>query len=484
MAKSGNIVDMNTIYKRTKILATIGPASDSEEIIEELIRAGINGARLNFSHGTHEEHAAKIEAVRRLSKKVGREVAIVQDLQGPKIRLGDLVNNNYAVQNGDEIILDYAAKEHDGGNILPVQYNLAEKVKVGEPVFIFDGKVLSDVIEVLSETAIKLRIRNKGTLMSRKGLNLPDTDFGGDIITKKDLRDIEFGATQDIDYVAMSFIQTAQDIDDLRQILASYNSDVQIIAKIETKKAVSDEELEKIVIASDGVMIARGDMAYEVAPEVVPVVQRKAVALCRKHGKISIVATQTMGSMAENPEPTRAEVSDVANAVIQGADVVMLSEETATGKYPLETVQAMRNVIKYTQEHATVAPIDDIVERGDSESLNAISLSAVELAEQINADALIVETRSGQTAATVAANRPSLPLISVTSDERVAHQLALNYATKSYVRPDGEYAGLEIAKELKDKGSFGDKETVTVVIVSGRQPGLVGGTDTIRVRTI
>lgn len=475
---------MNTIYKRTKILATIGPASDSEEIIEELIRTGINGARLNFSHGTHEEHASKIEAVRRLSKKVGREVAIVQDLQGPKIRLGDLVNNSYAVQNGDEIILDYAVKEHDGGNILPVQYNLAEKVKVGEPVFIFDGKVLSDVIEVLSETAIKLRIRNKGTLMSRKGLNLPDTDFGGDIITQKDLRDIEFGATQDIDYVAMSFIQTAQDIDDLRQILASYNSDVQIIAKIETKKAVSDEELEKIVIASDGVMIARGDMAYEVAPEVVPVVQRKAVALCRKYGKISIVATQTMGSMAENPEPTRAEVSDVANAVIQGADVVMLSEETATGKYPLETVQAMRNVIKYTQEHATVAPIDDIVERGDSESLNAISLSAVELAEQINADALIVETKSGQTAATVAANRPSLPLISVTSDERVAHQLALNYATQSYVRPDGEYAGLEIAKELKDKGPFGDKETVTVVIVSGRQPGLVGGTDTIRVRRI
>lgn len=478
------MVDMSTIYKRTKILATIGPASDSEEMIEKLIRGGINGARLNFSHGSYDEHATKIKAVREISKKVGREVAILQDLQGPKIRLGDLVNNNFPVQEGDEIVLDFAVKEHDGGSVLPVQYNLAEKVKVGELVFIFDGKVRSEVIEILSETAIKLKIHNKGTLMSRKGLNLPDTDFGGDIITPKDMRDIEFGATQDIDYVAMSFIQTAEDINNLRQILQGHNSEVQIIAKIETKLAVSDEELEKIVLASDGVMIARGDMAYEVAPEVVPIVQRKTVALCRKHGKISIVATQTMGSMVDNPQPSRAEVSDVANAVIQGSDVVMLSDESATGKYPEETVKAMRDVIRYTQEHAAVAPIDNIVERGDNETLNAISLSAVELAEQIDADAIVVETKSGQTAATVAANRPSLPIVSVTSDERVAHQLALNYATQSYLRPDGEFAGLELAKELKSNGFFGDKEKVTVVIVSGRQPGLVGGTDTIRVRVV
>ena len=231
-------------------------------------------------------------------------------------------------------------------------------------------------------------------------------------------------------------------------------------------------------------MIARGDMAYEVAPEVVPIIQRKAVALCRKHGKISIVATQTMGSMVDNPQPSRAEVSDVANAVIQGADVVMLSDESATGKYPEETVKAMRDVIMYTQEHAAVSPIDDIVERGNDEALNAISLAAVELAEQINADALIVETKSGQTAATAAANRPALPIYAVTSSNRVAQQLGLNYATRSFVRPDGEFAGLELAKELKANQTFGAKEKVTVVIVSGRQPGLVGGTDTIRVRTI
>jgi len=247
---------------------------------------------------------------------------------------------------------------------------------------------------------------------------------------------------------------------------------------------VNKEELEKIVLAADGVMIARGDMAYEVAPEVVPIIQRKAVALCRKHGKISIVATQTMGSMVDNPQPSRAEVSDVANAVIQGADVVMLSDESATGKYPEETVKAMRDVIMYTQEHAAVSPIDDIVERGEDEALNAISLAAVELAEQIDADALIVETKSGQTAATVAANRPALPIYAVTSSSRVAQQLGLNYATRSFIRPDGEFAGLELAKELKANGTFGSKENITVVIVSGRQPGLVGGTDTIRVRTV
>ena len=475
---------MKPLYKRTKILATIGPASDSEEMIEKLINGGINGARLNFSHGSYQEHADKITKIREISARLGKSIAILQDLQGPKIRLGDLVDNRFDVVEGDEIVLDYAIEQHDGSANLPVQYNLAEKVKVGEPVYIFDGKVRTEVIEVPSNTAIKLKVQNKGTLMSRKGLNLPDTDIGGDVITEKDMRDIEFGATQDIDYVAMSFVQTAEDIENVRQLLAAQNSEAQIIAKIETKKAVSDEELEKIVLASDGVMVARGDMAYEVAPEVVPIVQRKIIALCRKHGKISIVATQTMGSMVDNPEPSRAEVSDVANAVIQGADVVMLSDESATGKYPYETVQAMRAVIRYTQEHAAVAPIDDIVERGENESLNAISLAAVELAEQIDADALVVETKSGQTAATLAANRPALPIIAVTSSKRVAQQLGLNYGTRSFVRPDGEFAGMELAKELKAQGFFGEKENPTVVIVSGRQPGLVGGTDTIRVRSI
>jgi len=472
---------MSVIFKRTKILATLGPATHDPETIEKMIIAGVNGFRHNFSHGTYEERDQQIAWIREASKKVGKPVAILQDLQGPKIRLGNLIDNHFPVKTGDELVLDYAA-EHNG-NILPVQYNLAEKVKVGEPIYIFDGKVRTTTLEIMSETAIKVRVENDGVLMSRKGLNLPDTDFGGDILTPKDLKDIEYGVTQDYDYVSLSFVQSAEDINNLRQILLSHNSNVQIIAKIETKAAIEDEALEEIVKASDGVMVARGDLAVEAGAEVVPIVQRRIIALCRKYGKLSIVATQMLASMVDSPEPTRAEVSDVANAVIQGTDTVMLSDETANGKYPLETIASMKRVILYTQEHATVRALDEVVQMKNT-TLDAISAAAVKLAEQLKVDAIVAETKSGATAANIAAHRPNLPIVSVTSEPRTAQQLALSYANKSFVRPDGEKAGLELAKELKASGYFGNGSQVTVAIVSGRQPGLVGATDTIRVRVI
>lgn len=471
---------MSVIFKRTKILATLGPPTNNYESIEAMAKAGVNGFRLNFSHGSYEERDQQIEWIRTASAKLGKPVAILQDLQGPKIRLGNLTEN-VDVKTGDEIILDYAA-EHNG-NTYPVQYNLAEKVQVGEPIYIFDGKIRTTVIDIPSDTAITLRVENNGTLMSRKGINLPDTDFGGDILTPKDLKDVEYGATKDIDYVALSFVQSADDINNLRQILVGLGSTAQIIPKIETKAAIKDDVLEEIVKVSDGVMVARGDLAVEAGAEVVPVVQRKIIALCRKYGKLSIVATQMMASMVDAPEPTRAEVSDVANAVILGADTVMLSDETANGSYPLETVAAMKRVILYTQEHIEVAPITDILQ-GKKSARRAIASAAVSLAEAVGASAIVAETRSGATAASIAAVRPNLPIISVTSEPRAAQQLALSYANKSFLRPDGEKAGLELAKELKKEGFFGDDDQITVAIVSGRQPGLIGGTDTIRVRVL
>ncbi|MBI3889834.1 pyruvate kinase [Candidatus Saccharibacteria bacterium] len=470
---------MSAIFKRTKILASVGPPINSYEKIEAMTHAGVNGVRLNFSHAKYEDVEQQIPWIRQASEKVGKPVAILQDLQGPKIRLGNL-QHNVDVKKGDEIILDYAA-EHEG-NVYPVQYNLAEKVKIGEPIYIFDGKVRTTVLEIPSETAIKVRIENNGTLMSRKGINLPDTDFGGDILTPKDIKDIEFGADKDIDYVALSFVQSADDINNLRQMLVSLGSTAQIIAKVETKAAIEDDTLEAIVKASDGVMVARGDLAVEAGAEVVPIVQRKIIALCRKYGRLSIVATQMMASMVDAPEPMRAEVSDVANAVILGADTVMLSDETANGNYPLETVAAMKKVILYTQEHLAVAPITDII-KGKKTHRDAISLAAVNLADQLGAAAIVAETKSGATAGNIAAHRPNLPIISVTSDPRAAQQLALSYANKSFVRPDGEKAGLELARALK-ADSFFDDEQVTIVIVSGKQPGLIGGTDTIRVRVL
>lgn len=471
---------MSVIFKRTKILATLGPSTNSYESIEKLMVAGVNGFRLNFSHGTYEERDEQLPWIREASRKTGKPVAILQDLQGPKIRLGNL-KQNVQVAEGDEIILDYAAEHHD--SVLPIQYNLAEKVKIGEKIYIFDGKVRTTVLEIPSETAIKVRVENSGVLMSRKGLNLPDTDFGGDILTQKDLKDIEYGADKDLDYVALSFVQSADDINNLRQILVGLGSTAQIVAKIETKAAIKDDVLEEIVKASDGVMVARGDLAVEAGAEVVPIVQRRIIALCRQYGKLSIVATQMMASMVDSPEPTRAEVSDVATAAIQGTDTVMLSDETANGSYPLETVAAMKRVILYAQEHATIRPLKELPHM-KSETLDAISAAAVKLAEQLKVHAIVAETKSGATAANIAAHRPNLPIVSVTSEARTAQQLALSYANKSFIRPDGEKAGLELVKELKNDGYFGDVDTVRVVIVSGRQPGLIGATDTIRVRVV
>lgn len=471
---------MSIIFKRTKILATLGPSTNSIEMIEGLALAGANGFRLNFSHGNHEERDQQIAWVREVSKKIGKPIAILQDLQGPKIRLGNL-NENVEVVSGDELILDFAAK-HEGLTI-PIQYNLAEKVKPGEALYIFDGKIRTVVLEIVSETAIKVCVKNSGTLMSRKGINLPDTDFAGDILTPKDIADVEFGATRDIDYVALSFVQSADDINTLRQMLIANGSTAQIIAKVETKSAIVDETLEEIIKASDGVMVARGDLAVEAGAEVVPIVQRRIITLCRKYGRLSIVATQMMASMEHSPEPTRAEVSDVSNAVVQGADAVMLSDETANGKYPIETVEAMKKVILYTQDHEPVEPLKDRL-LDNEKRRDAISVAAISVAKQLNVAAIIAETKSGATAANIATHRPNFTIISVTSEPRAAQQLALCYANRSYIRADSNDTGLELAKELKQQGYFKKDKKTNVVIVSGQQPTAVGTTDTIKVCTI
>lgn len=474
---------MKRLFKRTKILATIGPAVDSKQQIEDIIMAGVNGCRLNFSHGTYEKMDEFIGWIREAAEKKGRSITILQDLQGPKIRLGQIQDNYHDIAEGDEIILDYAVKEHDGSLTFPVQYNLADKVKVGEPIYIFDGKIRTHVTEILSSTAIKVVAENSGFIMSNKGLNLPDTDFGGDILTEKDLRDIDWGITRDFDYVALSFVQCADDIHHLRELLRSKGSDAKIVAKIETKKAVSsDQQLAEIVKASDVIMVARGDMAYEVGAEIVPIVQRKLVELCRKYAKLCIIATQTMGSMVDNPIPTRAEVSDVANAVIQGADVVMLSDETTNGKYPLETVKELKKVILYTQNHSEVAPICGDPE-SDNPSYDALAESAAHLASKIKADVIVCQSKTGATARAMASQRPNTPIITVTDDRRVANQLALVYANSAFVRPYSINAGIDLAKELKSTDYLkveDGKDTLTAVIVYGDH----GMTDTIKVREI
>lgn len=476
---------MSELFKRTKTLATIGPATDSEEMIDKLIAAGLDNCRLNSSHGSYEKMDEFIGWIRKAANKYGRHVAIVQDLQGPKIRLGDIKDNYLEINEGDDIILDYAVTEHDGGLTLPVQYNLAEKVKVGDPVYIFDGKIRTHVQEIVSDTAIRLTAENKGFVNSHKGLNLPDTDFGGDIFPEKDIRDLDWGVDKDFDYVALSFIQKAEDIITFRKMLEERGSNAKIIAKIETKNAVMDDQhLEEIVKATDAIMVARGDMGYEVGAEIVPVVQRKLIKMCREHSKICIVATQTMASMVDNPMPTRAEVSDVANAVIQGADVVMTSEETAMGKYPVETIEEIIKVINYVQDHVETTPIPHDPQ-SDNQDYDAIAEAAASIAEHIEADAIICQTATGRTARAMAAQRPALPIFSVTPNERVANQLSLVYGNRAYVREYSPEFGFELAEELVKSGvlsSRSDRDYVQVVIVSGDKD--VAGTDTIKVRKI
>ena len=477
---------MNRFFKRTKILATIGPATNSKEMIEKVIMAGANGCRLNCSHGSNEERDQQIKWIREAAEKKGKSVAILQDLQGPKIRLGMIRDNYLELKTGDEVVLESKEIEHDGGKTLPVQFNLAEKVKIGEPIFMFDGKIKTEVVEKVSDTAIKVKVLNDGVVMSKKGLNLPETDFGGDILTPKDLSDIEYGANCDYDYVSLSFVQSASDIEKLKQILLSYGSTAKVIAKIETKKAIEDEDkLEDIVKAADGIMVARGDMAVEAGAEVVPIVQRKLIAMCRAHAKLCIVATQMLSSMVENPEPTRAEVSDVATAVIQGADTVMLSDETAMGKYPVETVEEMRKVIVYAQNHSKIAAISKQPTGDKSEVYDAISYATARLAEQIEADMIVCQTASGVTATMMAAQRPNLPIITAASNQRVANQLALIYGNSAFCRSYSENYGYELAKELKKarrlKSSRGEKD-LFVVIVSGDKDK--AGTDTIKVRHV
>ncbi len=475
---------MSKLFKRTKILATIGPATNSKELVEEAIMAGVNGCRLNCSHGSNEERDQQIRWIREAAEKKGRSVAILQDLQGPKIRLGTLKDNHLDLRKGDELILESREFEHDGGMTVPVQYNLAGKVRVGEPIFLFDGKIRAEVAEIASDTAIKIKILNDGFIMSKKGLNLPETDFGGDILTEKDLADIEYGAKCDYDYVALSFVQSESDIVKLKQLLLSLGSTAKVVAKIETKKAIeSEEKLQKIVEAADGIMIARGDMAVEAGAEVVPIVQRKLISLCRRHDKLCIVATQMLGSMVDNPEPTRAEVSDVATAVIQGADAVMLSDETANGDYPLETVKMMKKIILYAQNHSKLAPIAASPE-GESAIYDAISYATARLAEKIEADVMICQTASGATARAMAGERPNLPIITVTSNSRVANQLALIYANSAFVRPHSAEQGYDLAVELKKSGYLQTEEgkkDLLAVIVSGNNSA---GTDTIRIRKI
>jgi len=461
--------------KQTKIIATIGPVSNTKETIKAMIESGANMLRLNFSHGTHEERIEQIPWIRESAAELGTSVAILQDLQGPKIRLGDF-EDFIEIHEGEEIRLKMGANFVEDG-IIPLQYDIYPRVEVGHRLYIFDGKVKTRITKK-EDGIIYAMPENSGKVTKRKGLNLPDTDFTGEVITEKDKIDINFGATIDIDYVALSFVNNASDIQDLRKMLNDLGSDAKIIAKIETIAALND--IENIILASDAIMVARGDMAVEVGAEVVPIEQRRIVSLCRKYATPVIIATQMLASMVDMMEPSRAEVSDVATAVIMGADAVMLSDETANGAYPVQSVATMARIAEYAEAHT---PIDAIfLDSVDTESLQAsICGAAIRIANDAKAAAIIADTQTGGSARHIAARRPATPIAAVTYSQRVANQLALVRGVRTVVREENE--GNERLSDFVREAGLVEAGS-TVVIVAGNHIGKAGGTDTIKVRSI
>lgn len=465
-------------FKRTKIVATIGPASRSPQKLQQLMMAGVNGIRLNFSHGTQEEHLEVLKTVRGLSDKLGRPAAIIADLSGPKIRVGDLPADGLPFVRGKTVQFEYG-NDYVSGGVIPVQHDISKYVKPGERIFLRDGQIEVQVDNV-SRKLISCKVISPGVLYSHQGINLPDTDLGGEIMTPKDLSDLAFAVTHDVDYVALSFAQTAADVERLRTRLKRLGSHARIIVKVETRAAV--ENIEEIIRATDIAMVARGDLAVETMQEAVPALQRRIIDLCRQHCKGVIVATQMLESMIESPQPTRAEVSDVATAVIEGADAVMLSGETAVGQYPVEAVQMMKRVILYTEREDAGAIDRDHSLVSHTGHGNAISAATVLLAQELPARAIIAETSTGQTARNIAALRPKVPIIMLTNTPRAYHQLAIIWGGKSYYHGRPSRAVGVVVEKLREAGNV--KRGDLLVLASGHQPGVAGGTDTVSVRAV
>lgn len=465
-------------FKRTKIVATIGPSSLSPEVMEQVVVAGANGLRLNFSHGTHEQHGGVIKLARKISAKHNKPLAIIADLQGPKIRVGKLPDDGLPFVRGNTVRFQFGG-DYAKDAIIPVQHDVSKYLKPGERVFLRDGMIEVEV-ERLDGSLITGKVLAPGLLFSNQGMNLPDTDLGGDILTPKDVRDIEFAVANDADYIALSFVQTASDITSLKERLAKLGGSVKVIAKIETKAAV--DNLDEIVAAADGLMVARGDLAIETKPEAVPAVQRRMIELGKQHRKPVIVATQMLESMIASQSPTRAEVSDVATAVLEGSDAVMLSGETASGLFPVEVVQMMKRVIVYTEREESSKLVDRRGEYAEPARDNAISAAAVVLARQLPAKVLIAETASGQTALNISSLRPNVPIVMVTDNVRTYQQLAIVWGGKSFFNEDAADATTRVIERLKAAGNVASGDSL--VVASGNHPGVTGGTDTVSVRIV
>ncbi len=418
------------MFKHTKIIATIGPASSEETILNALIDAGVSVFRLNFSHGDLENKALLIERIRRVSRQRQQAVAILGDLQGPKIRVGLLKEGAMTLTPGKEVVITSREVMGDAGLIPTVYKDLPQDVSPGDQILLDDGLMELEVLAVQGED-VRCRVLFGGLLKDRKGINLPGVAVSAPSLTEKDKQDLQFCVDQEIDYLALSFVRRAADVLELKSLLQQRGSALKVISKIEKPEAV--ENFDSILAVSDGVMVARGDLGVEISPEKVPLIQKEIIRKCNKAGKPVITATQMLESMINNPRPTRAETSDVANAILDGTDAIMLSAETASGQYPLEAVQLMDSVARDVEKNALIAPnkfqsLEDMQAVHLSE---AIGQAACRIAQCVGAKAILAFTQTGNTAALVAKYRPTMPIYAVTPSRSVRRYLALYSGVRS-----------------------------------------------------
>lgn len=470
--------------RKTKIVCTIGPASESVEKLVELINAGMNVARLNFSHGSHEEHAARIKSIREASEKTGKTVAILLDTKGPEIRTLDFEGGQAELITGNEVIITTEPVVGTAEKFAVSYEGLIDDVHVGSKILIDDGLIGLEVIGIEGND-IRTKVLNSGLVKNKKGVNVPNVRVNLPGITEKDISDIEFGIEQNVDFIAASFVRKASDVLEIRELLGKHGAEyIQIIPKIENQEGI--DNIDEILEVSDGLMVARGDMGVEIPPEEVPIVQKLLIKKCNNLGKPVITATQMLDSMQRNPRPTRAEASDVANAILDGTDAIMLSGETAAGSYPIESVSMMNSIALRIEKSLQYEELFKKRQRENKGTItDAIGQSVAATALNLKVAAIIAPTESGHTAKMISKYRPKAPILAITSDIRICRRLTLVWGVQTEYRERANSTDemLQHAMEAAQDAKFvsnGD----TVIITAGLPIGETGMTNMMKIHVV
>ena len=469
------------MLKKTKIVCTLGPSSNTPEIIEKMIKAGMNVARFNFSHGSHEEHKQRIDMVRAASQKLGIPVALLLDTKGPEIRLGKFKNGSIMMEAGKDFTL--TARDIEGDEtIASMNYKeLPQDVKAGDHILLSDGLVNLEVVSVEGED-IHTKILNSGKMSDRKRVAVPGIAINLPAVSETDAADIEFGCRMNMDWIAASFIQRGKDVLTIRKILEKHDSHMKIISKIECQAAVNN--IDDIIKMSDGIMVARGDLGVEVPAEEVPMLQKVLIHKCQAAGKPVITATQMLESMCNNPRPTRAETSDVANAILDGTDAIMLSGETAGGLYPVEAVETMARVATFTESNFTPKSYED-VDAESTTTTESIGKAVVKIAKDLHAAAIIASTERGGTAQMISKFRPACPIVAVSPHEAIVRRLQLNWGVQAVTGKEANDTDAVVDNAIfaaldNDLIKAGD----LVVLTAGVPVAKAGSTNMIRVQVV